>query len=88
MMALDTVLFFVSIVLFRVFVFFVSSIANNTNRFILLTIFLMTIGFCSLPILLLKANVLDNNVPNILMAGFSMFYFPFCVAKISGNKKK
>lgn len=85
---MDTVILVFSIVLFRLFLFVVGKKTLQNSRNLLLFIVFLTVVACSLPLVLLKKEVLESSAINVLIAGVSFFYFPFVVGRMSKNDRE
>ena len=40
-----------------------------------------------IPIVLIKKEIIENSVPNIVLAGFIFFYIPFLVSRVEREAK-
>lgn len=82
--AMESILLFMSFVLFRIIIHCVKSYA--VPRFRLAWVFLMlaTMIFCAFPLILINKGVVENSPINIILAGLSLFYFPIVVGRGPG----
>ena len=84
---MDTTILITAIILFRYFLFLIGDHIHQVGKYAWLLIILSTIVFCALPLALIKKEIIESSVINILIAGFSFFYFPFVAARIPENNK-
>lgn len=82
---MDTVMLVFTVVLFRLFLFSVRNMIRENSGNLFLFVLFLTILVCALPMALIEKEVLDNSVINVLIGGFSFFYFPFVVGKMSSK---
>jgi hypothetical protein len=80
---MDTLILIFSVVLFRFFLYAVKSYTQGNGKNVLLAIMILTIFICALPLILIKKGVLEDGDINVLIAGITLFYFPFIVGRMS-----
>ncbi len=79
---MDTMFLIAAVVLFRYFLFLMKNHMHQGAKYAWFFIIFGTIIFCALPLVLIKKEIIENNMMNILIVGFSFFYFPFVAARI------
>lgn len=69
------------LIILRVLVFFLRDTAGNRNGRKLVLILVVIIG-CAAPLIALDDGFLNADPVNILIAGFSIFYFSFLLGRL------
>jgi len=79
---MDTVALIVIVVIFRYFISLMKGFVRQGSQLAWIIVIVATVLLCASPLILIKKEILENSVANILLAGFSLFYFPFVVGKM------
>lgn len=86
---MDTLFLVAYIAVLRALFFLASKKAPAVVKGKLLVLsFLVAIFLVPLPLVLIKKEVLDNSVLNILLAGLSIFYFAFVISRMIGKMRR
>jgi len=86
---IDTLYILIYILSLRALLFFVSKKMKGVINTYFLVVFLIASAFLvPLPIFLIKKEIVMNTVPNILLAGVSLFYFGFVISRMFGGVKR
>ena len=79
---IDTVLLITAIVLFRYFLFLMKRPIHRGSKPAWIIIIFATMLLCASPLILIKKEIIESSVLNILISGFALFYFPFVASKM------
>jgi len=80
---IDTLYILIYFLSLRALLFFLSKKIEGVINTYFLVVFLIASAFLvPLPIFLIKKEIVMNTVPNILLAGASIFYFGFVISRM------
>ena len=82
---MDTLILIASIFCFRYLLFVMNKYLNKGGNWVWGAIIVTAIIGGVIPLILLKENILENTVVNILISGFLFFFIPFVVGRMSKN---
>ncbi len=85
-LSIDTLLIFIGLLALRfVLLRLGKSIRVNPPVIWFATFVVSLMGI--IPIVLIKKEIVENSVPNIVLAGFIFFYIPFLVSRVGREAK-
>lgn len=82
---METIIFVICLISYRYLLFFVKKSLNRYGNWLWGFAIITTMIVCAIPIILLKKDIISSSVINILIAGFSFFYLPFVLGRMSKN---
>ena len=80
---MDTLILVTIVVIARYFLYLMREPVDQDSKFAWIVVILVTMVLCASPLILIKKEIIENSVINLLVAGFSFFYFPFVVGRMN-----
>lgn len=86
---METLVLLIYIVLIRALLFLAERKLPEVVKWQFLVAFIVGVALSvPLPLILIKKEILDNSIQNVLLSGLSFFYFAFVVSRIFEKMKR